>query len=145
MSPKNYARTIRALEECIADASRPEKLRRMAALRLARLRAAAKAAPATGLRLTTGTTTRTKPATAAKPAAPPAPTERTRFEALQSFLALSRHRSALRRKRRTPAENNIFASMVCLMPSAAPTTDDPAAWRDFIDRVGLILEEIKSN
>ncbi len=142
MNPKNYALTIRTLEQCVADASRPEKLRRMAGRRLARLKAAAKAAPATGLRLTTGTTTRT---TAAKPATPPAPTEKAKFEAVQSFLALSRHRTALHRKRRTPAENNIFAAMTCLMPGTAPTSDDPAAWRDFIDRIGLILQELKSN
>jgi hypothetical protein len=137
MNPKNYARTIRALEECVADASRPEKLRRMAALRLSRLRAAAR--PATGT-----TTTRTKPATAPKPATPPVPTEKARFESVQSFLALSRNRSALHRKRRTPAENNIYAAMICLMPATVPTTDDPAAWTDFISRISGILQEIKS-
>jgi hypothetical protein len=133
MNPKNYARTIRALEECIADSTHPEKLRRMAALRLSRLRAAAR--PATS-------TTRT---TSAKPATPPVPTEKARYEALQSFLALSRHRSALHRKRCTPAEYELKAVMACLMPATAPTTDDPGQWRDFISRISGVLEEIKSS
>jgi hypothetical protein len=141
MNPKNYALTIRTLEACIADASRPEKLRRMAGRRLARLRAAAKAAPATGLRLTTGTTTRT---TAAKPATPPVPTEKAKFEAVQSFLALSRTRTVLHRKRCNAAEYEIKATMVALMPAAVPTTDDAKQWTDFIARVSGTLEEIKN-
>ncbi len=142
MSPKNYALTIAALEKAVVDFSRPEKIRRSCALRLARLRAAGR--PATGLRLTPGTTTRTKPAPAAKPATPPVPTERARFEAVQSFLALSRHRSVLHRKRRTPAETEIYFSMTALMPAAVPSSDDPAAWTDFIARISGILQEIKS-
>jgi hypothetical protein len=82
MSPKSYALTIAALEKAVVDFSRPEKIRRSCALRLGRLRAAARPA--------TSTATRTKPAPAAKPATLPVPTERARFEAVQSFLALSR-------------------------------------------------------
>jgi hypothetical protein len=136
MNAKTHARTLAALEACINDSTRPEKLRRACALRLGRLRVAARPA--------TSTATRTKPATPAKPATPPVPTEKAKFEAVQSFLALSRTRSALFRKRRTPAENNIFAAMTCLMPGTAPTTDDPGQWRDFIARISGILEEIKS-
>jgi hypothetical protein len=139
ISPRIRAKNIEILTSVYNDASRPEAVRRSAALRLSRLRAAGR--PATGLRLTTGTTTKT---TAPKPATPPAPTEKAKFEAVQSFLALSRTRSALFRKRRTPAENNIFAAMTCLMPGTAPTTDDPGQWRDFIARISGILEEIKS-
>jgi len=135
MNAKTHARTLAALEACINDSSRPEKLRRSAALRLARLRAAARPAA--------GTTTRTK-AAPAKPAPLPVPTERARFEAVQSFLALSRHRTALHRKRRTPAETEIYFSMTALMPAAVPITDDPAAWTDFIARISGILQEIKS-
>ena len=142
MSPKSYALTIAALEKAVVDFSRPEKIRRSCALRLARLRAAGR--PATGLRPTPGTTTRTKPAPAAKPATPPVPSERARFEAVQSFLALSRHRTALHRKRRTPAETEIYFSMTALMPAAVPITDDAKAWTDFIARISGILEEIKS-
>jgi hypothetical protein len=142
MSPKSYALTIAALEKAVVDFSRPEKIRRSCALRLARLRAAGR--PATGLRPTPGTTTRTKPAPAAKPATPPVPSERARYEAVQSFLALSRHRTALHRKRRTPAETEIYFSMTALMPAAVPTTDDAKAWTDFIARIDGTLSEIKS-
>ncbi len=135
MSPKNIALTIRTLEACINDSTRPEKLRRACSLRLSRLRAAA--------RPTTTTTTRTK-AAPAKPAPLPVPTERARYESVQSFLALSRHRTALHRKRRTPAETEIYFSMTALMPAAVPITDDPAAWTDFIARISGILQEIKS-
>jgi hypothetical protein len=131
MSPKNYALTIRTLEACVADASRPEKLRRMAALRLSRLRAAGRPA------------TRTK-AAPAKPAPLPVPTEKAKFEAVQSFLALSRHRSALHRKRRTPAETEIYFSMAALMPAAVPVGDDAKAWTDFIARIDGTLSEIKT-
>jgi hypothetical protein len=142
MSPKSYALTIAALEKAVVDFSRPEKIRRSCALRLARLRAAGR--PATGLRPTPGTTTRTKPAPAAKPATPPVPSERARFEAVQSFLALSRHRTALHRKRRTPAETEIYFSMTALMPAAVPITDDAKAWTDFIARIDGTLSEIKT-
>jgi hypothetical protein len=144
MSPKSYALTIAALEKAVVDFSRPEKIRRSCALRLARLRAAGR--PATGLRPTPGTTTttRTKPAPAAKPATPPVPTERARYEAVQSFLALSRSRTALHRKRRTPAETEIYFSMTALMPAAVPVGDDAKSWTDFIARISGILEEIKS-
>ena len=143
MNAKTHARTLAALEACINDSTRPEKLRRACSLRLSRLRAAAR--PATGLRLTTGTsTTRTKPATAPKPATPPVPTQRARYEALEAFLCLARQRSALYRKRCNAAEYEIKATMVALMPAAVPTTDDATAWRNFIAQVDGLLSEIKS-
>jgi hypothetical protein len=124
-------KTQAALRKLIADTSTAPKMRRAATLRLGRLRAANRPA----------ITTRT---TSAKPATPPVPTEKARYEALQSFLAVSRHRSALHRKRCTPAEYELKAVMACLMPATAPTTDDPGQWRDFISRISGILEEIKS-
>jgi len=144
ISPRIRAKNIEILTSVYNDASRPEAVRRSAALRLSRLRAAGR--PATGLRLTTGTTTttRTKPAPAAKPATPPVPTERARFEAVQSFLALSRHRTALHRKRCNAAEYEIKATMVALMPAAVPTTDDATAWRNFIAQIDGLLSEIKN-
>ncbi len=135
MNARNYALTIRTLEACINDSTRPEKLRRMAALRLSRLRAAARPA--------TSTATRTK-AVPAKPAPLPVPTEKARYESVQSFLALSRHRTALHRKRRTPAEMEIYFSMTALMPAAVPATDDAKAWTDFIARIDGTLSEIKT-
>ena len=142
ISPRIRAKNIVILTSVYNDASRPEAVRRSAALRLSRLRAAGR--PATGLRLTPGTTTRTKPGPAAKPATPTVPTEKARFEALQSFMALSRHRTALHRKRCNAAEYKIKATMVALMPAAVPTTDDAKAWSDFIAQVSCLLEEIKN-
>jgi hypothetical protein len=141
MNQKTYNGTIRALEECIADASRPEKIRRACALRLARLKSATRPQGA-GLRLTATRPTATR--TTAKPAPLPIPTEKARFEALQSFLALSRHRSALHRKRRSTSEQSIFSAMVALMPAGIPTTDDAQQWRNFIAQVEGVLAEIKS-
>ena len=138
MNAKTHARTLAALEACINDSTRPEKLRRACALRLGRLRSAAKAAPATGA------TTRTKPATPAKPATPPVPTQRARYEALEAFLCLARQRSALYRKRCNAAEYEIKATMACLMPPGVPTTDDAREWADFIAKVSCLLEEIKN-
>ena len=129
MSPRIRAKNIAILEGIVANASRPEALRRSAALRLSRLKGAV-----------SPTTTRTTP----KPAPLPVPTDKARFEALESFLALSRHRTALFRKRRTAGEQDIFNAMVALMPATVPPTDDPQQWRDFIARVSAILEEIKS-
>jgi hypothetical protein len=143
ISPRIRAKNIEILTSVYNDASRPEAVRRSAALRLSRLRAAGR--PATGLRLTPGTPgTRTKPATAAKPATPPVPTEKAKFEAVQSFLALSRHRTALHRKRCNAAEYKIKATMVALMPAAVPTTDDATAWRNFIAQIDGLLSEIKN-
>jgi hypothetical protein len=143
ISPRIRAKNIEILTSVYNDASRPEAVRRSAALRLSRLRAAGR--PATGLRLTPGTTTtRTKPATAAKPATPQVPTEKAKFEAVQSFFALSRTRSALHRKRCTAAEYEIKATMVALMPAAVPTTDDATAWRNFIAQIDGLLSEIKN-
>jgi len=124
MSPKNHALTIAALERCVSDSTRPEKLRRSAALRLSRLRAAVK-----------------RPAITTR--APAAPTEDAKFEAYQSFVALSAQRSALHRKRRSAAEQTIFTTMAALMPAAAPTNSDPKAWTDFVAQVDGLLAELK--
>lgn len=125
--PRNTARTIAALERLVADSTAAPKMRRAATLRLGRLRAASRPA------ITTRTT-----------APAPAPSEKAIFEAVQSFHALSRQRSALFRKRRSGAEQSIFAALNLLMPAAAPTNDDPKAWSDFIGRIDLLLEEIRS-
>jgi hypothetical protein len=61
---------------------------------------------------------------------------------VQSFLALSRSRTALHRKRRTPAETELYFSMTALMPGAVPATDDAKAWTDFIARIDGTLSEI---
>ena len=119
-------KTQTALRKLIADASTAPKMRRAATLRLGRLRAASRPA----------ITTRTKPA--------PAPSEDAKFEAYQSFVALSAQRSALHRKRRSTGEQGIFGAMVALMPANSPTTDDPQQWRDFIAQVEGVLAEIKS-
>jgi hypothetical protein len=133
MSPRNHSLTIAALERCVSDSTKPEKLRRSASLRLSRLRAAVKRPAAT-----------TRTTAPSNPAALPVPTEKARYEALQSFLALCRQRTALHRKRRSTGEQGIFNAMVALMPATAPTCDDPQQWRDFIARVSAILEEIKT-
>lgn len=118
---------MRALERAIADSATAPKIRRGCVLRLARLRAATRPA------ITTRTTAPT-----------PAPTEQAKFEAVQSFRALSLQRTALHRKRRSEGEQEIFKAMICLMPSAAPQGDDPQQWRNFIAQVSGLLEEIKS-
>lgn len=125
---------IAALERLINDSCQPEKVRRACSLRLSRLRRAGASTPQ-----------RMGAAPLAKSAPPlPVPTEKQCVEAAESFYALSRQRSALHRKRRTPAEQNIFASMLSLMPGAVPTTDDPTAWRNFISQVEGVLAEIKN-
>jgi hypothetical protein len=129
MSPKNHALTIAALEKCVSDSTRPEKLRRSASLRLSRLRAAVKR-PAV--------TTRTTPAPA------PAPSEDAKFEAVQAFRALSAQRSALIRKRRSRGEQEAFAALVALMPAHVPQDSDPTAWRNFVGQIDGLLSEIKT-
>jgi hypothetical protein len=129
MSPKNHALTIAALEKCVSDSTRPEKLRRSASLRLSRLRAAVK-------RPATITTRTTAPA--------PAPSEDAKFEAVQAFRALSAQRSALIRKRRSRGQQEAFEAMVALMPAAMPQDSDPKAWSNFVAVIDGLLFEIKS-
>ena len=121
------ARTIISLERLLADSTKPAVMRRACALRLSRLRAASR--PAT-------TTRTTAPA--------PVPSEVAKFEAVQSFHALSRQRTALHRKRRSPGEQEIFRAMLALMPAAAPTNDDPKAWTNFVAQIDGLLSEIKN-
>lgn len=130
---RNRARTISCLQRLAADASEPAPMRRAAALRLSRLRAAA-----TPAATTPAATTRVKPT------APAAPSERAIFEAVQSFHALSRQRSAIYRRRSTAREQTIFNAMTALMPAAVPTSSDPNEWRNFIAQIDGILEEIKN-
>lgn len=121
------ARTIISLERLVADSTKPAVMRRAATLRLGRLRAAS--APAKPLVITTRT---------------PAPTEQAKFEAYQSFIALSQQRRALFNKRRSPGEREIFQAMVALMPATAPTNNDPKAWTNFVAQIDGLLSEIKS-
>ena len=121
-------RTQAALRKLIADTTTAPTMRRAATLRLSRLRAAT----------TPAATTR------AKPTAPPAPSEKAVFEAVQSFHALSRQRTALYRRRSTAREQTIFNAMTALMPAAVPTSSDPTEWRDFIAQIDGILDEIKN-
>lgn len=128
-----YAVTLARLKTLSEDATKPETMRRAASLRLSRLRAATPAPAKPALKLTTRT-----------PAPAPAPTPKACIEAYESFLALNRQRRALFAKRRTGAEQEIFRAMIALMPAAAPTNDDPTAWRNFIAQVDGLLAEIRS-
>ena len=125
---RNRDKTVAALQRLAADSAAAPKMRRAATLRLSRLRAAT----------TPAATTR------AKPTAPAAPSEKAVYEAVQSFHALSRQRTALYRRRSTAREQTIFNAMTALMPAAVPTSSDPTEWRNFIARVDGILEEIKN-
>ena len=124
-------KTIAALQRLAADSAAAPKMRRAATLRLGRLRAAS--APAKPLTVTTRTNAPT-----------PAPSEKAVFEAVESFRALSRQRTALFSKRRTEGERQILATMTALMPQAAPQGSDPKTWADFVGRIDLLLEEIRS-
>jgi hypothetical protein len=115
-------KTQTALRKLIADTSTAPTMRRAATLRLSRLRAA---------------TTRTTIPT------PAAPSEKAIFEAVQSFHALSRQRTALYRHR-TAGSFSILNAMTALMPAAVPTSSDPTEWRNFIAQIDGILEEIKN-
>jgi len=126
MNAKTRARTIAVLEKCVADSTRPAALRRAATLRLSRLRAATNATRTTS------------------PAPEPAPSEQAKFEAVQAFLALSRQRTALHRKRCTAGEYEIKAAMTALMPASAPQDNNPTAWRNFVAQVDGLLFEIKT-
>ena len=125
------ARTIISLERLVADSTKPAVMRRAATLRLGRLRAAS--APAKPLTVTTRTTAPT-----------PAPTEQAKFEAYQSFIALSQQRRALFNKRRSPGEREIFQAMIALMPNSAPEDNDPTAWQNFVAQIDGLLSEIKA-
>ena len=129
MSPQLRQKNIAIFERILADASKPEKIRRNAVLRLGRLRAAEKRAPIT---------TRTTPAPA------PAPTDDQIFEAVQAFRALSGQRSALMRKRKTTGEREILHCMIALMPATIPQGSEPTAWKNFVGQVDGLLSEIKT-
>ncbi len=122
------AKTQTALRKLAADASTPAAIRRAATLRLSRLRAATNPA----------TTTR------AKPASPAAPSEKAILEAVTSFRALSRQRSAIYRRRSTAGSFSILNTLTALMPAAVPTSSDSTEWRNFIAQIDGILEEIKN-
>lgn len=127
-----HAVTLARLKALADDSTKTPAMRRAATLRLARLRtASAPAKPA--LTLTTRTT-----------APAPAPTPKACIEAYESFLALNRQRRVLFNKRRTGAEREIFQVMIALMPAAAPTNDDPTAWRNFVAQIDGLLAEIKA-
>jgi hypothetical protein len=121
-------KTQTALRKLIADASTAPTMRRAATLRLSRLRAATNPAAITR---------------AAKPTAPAAPSEKSVYEAVQSFYALSRQRTALYRHR-TAGSFSILNTLTALMPAAVPTSTDPTEWRNFIAQVDGVLEEIKN-
>ena len=125
---RNRDKTVAALQRLAADSAAAPKMRRAATLRLSRLRAAT----------TPAATTR-----AAKPTAPAAPSEKSVYEAVQSFHALSRQRSALFRHR-TAGSFSILNAMTALMPAAVPSSSDPTEWRNFIAQIDGILEEIKN-
>lgn len=127
MNERSRQLTIAALERAIADSATAPKIRRSCTLRLGRLRAATAKRPAI--------TTRTKTA---------APSAQACFEAHQAFVALAQQRRALFNKRRSAAEQNIFATMAALMPAAAPTDSEPKAWTDFVAQISGLLEEIKA-
>ena len=122
------AKTQNALRKLIADSTTAPIMRRAATLRLSRLRAAT----------TPAATTR------AKPTAPAAPSEKAVFEAVTSFHALSRQRTALFRRRSTAREQTIFNAMTALMPAAVPTSNDPQPWIIFVQQIDGLLAEIKN-
>ena len=122
---RNRARTIAALQGLAADSAAAPTMRRAATLRLSRLRAA------------------TNPAAITRAAKPTAPSERAIHEAVTSFLALSRQRTALYRHR-TAGSFSILNTLTALMPAAVPISTDPTEWRNFIAQIDGILEEIKN-
>ena len=124
-------KTVAALQRLAADSAAAPKMRRAATLRLSRLRAATTAPAKPALTLTTRTTA-------------PVPTAKAVFEAVQGFRALARQRTALLRKRRTAGEREILATLIALMPATVPQGDDAKPWSDFIERVSLMLEEIRN-
>jgi hypothetical protein len=128
MSPQLRQKNIAIFERILADASKPEKIRRNAVLRLGRLRAAAK-----------------RPAVTTRAATPaPAPTDDQIFQAVQAFRSLSAQRSALMRKRKTTGEREILHCMIALMPATIPQGSEPTAWKNFVGQVDGLLSEIKS-
>jgi hypothetical protein len=131
---RNRARTITALQNLAANYAVAPKMRQAAALRLSRLRAAT----------TPAATTPAITPRAAKPAAPAAPSEKAVYEAVQSFHALSRQRTALSRKHRTPAMQDAFLAISALLPAAVPTSNDPQPWINFVQQIDGLLAEIKN-
>ncbi len=128
MSPQLRQKNIKVFERILADATAPEKIKRNAALRLSRLRAAAK-----------------RPAVTTRAATPaPMPSKDQIFEAVEAFRALGRQRTALIGKRKSAAERQALATMVALMPSAVPQASDPTEWRNFVAQVEGLLAEIKT-
>ena len=127
-------KTQSALRKLAADASEPAAMRRAATLRLSRLRAAA-----TPAATTSAITTR-----AAKPTAPAATSEKAIHEAVTTFHALSRQRSALGGKHRTPAMQDAFLAISALLPPAVPTSNDPQPWINFVQQIDGLLTEIKN-
>ena len=126
---RNRDKTVAALQRLAADSAAAPKMRRAATLRLSRLRAAT----------TPAATTR-----AAKPTAPAAPSEKAVYEAVQSFHALSRQRTALSRKHRTPAMQDAFLAISALLPAAVPTSNDLQPWINFVQQIDGLLAEIKN-
>jgi hypothetical protein len=124
----------RSLEKIIAASATTPSMRRAATLRLSRLRAATKPAPAI----------KAAPATTRTKAPAPAPTADAVFEAVQAFRALSAQRSALMRKRKSNGEREILHTMIALMPATIPQGSDPTAWRNFVGQIDGLLSEIKS-
>jgi hypothetical protein len=123
----------RSLEKIIAASATTPSMRRAATLRLSRLRAASKPAPAIKA---APATTRTKAA--------PAPTADAVFEAVQAYRALSAQRSALINKRKTAGEREILHTMIALMPPTVPEGSDPTQWRNFVSQIDGLLTQIKS-
>jgi hypothetical protein len=128
MSPRIRAKNIAILTRIYNDASRPEEVRRSAALRLARFRAAEK-----------------RPAVATRAAAPaPMPSKDQIFEAVEAFRSLGRQRSSLINKRKTAGEREILHTMIALMPPTVPEGSDPTQWRNFVGQIDGLLSEIKT-
>jgi hypothetical protein len=129
MSPRIRAKYIAILTRIYNDASRPEEVRRSAALRLARFRAAEK-----------------RPAVTTRAAAAPAPmpSKDQIFEAVEAFRSLGRQRSSLINKRKTAGEREILHTMIALMPPTVPEGSDPTTWRNFVSQIDGLLSQIKS-
>jgi hypothetical protein len=128
MSPQLRQKNIKIFERILADATAPEKIKRNAALRLSRLRAAGK-----------------RPAVTTRAAAPaPTPTDDQIFQAVQAYRSLASQRSTLVRKRKSDAEREILHTMIALMPATIPQGSDPTAWRNFVGQIDGLLSEIKT-
>ena len=127
-------RAVCSLEKIIATSATTPSMRRAATLRLSRLRAATKPAPAI----------KAAPATTRTKAPAPAPTADAVFEAVQAYRALSAQRSALINKRKSAGEREILHTMIALMPPTVPEGSDPTAWKNFVSQIDGLLTQIKS-